>query len=165
MLFIASFSFASTTLEQRLDNLTSHLVGQTVPSSYASVIDDGMYVIKFVNLPTIPDHIINFLDDLEYKSDLRYTIEIKDKQIVKVTKGGQLGYNALIGVTNGAALRILDSNDSQQQLKTEISDSQVRYRAYGYLDSKLQFIKFVSGFFSLFSKDMGDIFSFLKGLQ
>ena len=164
VLLLSSIVLATSTLEERLDAKMHLLIGQSIPSEYSLIADDGTYVVKFVDLSDIPDHVINFLDDVQYPNDLRYTVVIQNKNVTNVTKGGHTGYAALFGVTNSAATSILDSQAPLEEVRSQIQNSKIRFRAYGYTDTKLQFLKAVGGFLAGFSPDIAYAMGFLKGL-
>ncbi len=166
LLSVASCVFAaSSALESRLDAKMNLLVGQSIPSQYDLLAEDGKFVVKFVNLPNIPDHVINFLDDVQFPNDLKYSVQVKDHKVQSVSKGATTGYVMLIAINDAAATRILDSQNPTQQIKSEIIASNVRYRAYGYFDAKLQFLKTVASFLAVFSKDVASAMPFLAGLK
>ncbi len=71
----------------------------------------------------------------------------------------------LFGVTNDAATRILDASDTLGQVKIEMQNSKLRYKAFGFLDTKLQFVKSLSGFLGVLAPQLKDSLKFLDGLK
>ena len=153
------------TLSDRLNAKVLELNGKTIPADYDLITENGNYVLKVVSLNTVPDAVINALADTESKTTLVYTIEVKDRVIVSARAGSTTDYKMLFGVTNDAATRILDASDTLGQVKIEMQNSKLRYKAFGFLDTKLQFVKSLSGFLGVLAPQLKDSLKFLDGLK
>jgi hypothetical protein len=152
-------------LEAKIDTLTPTLIGTSIPSNFATIMSNGTVVLKITEQKTVQDAHVNFLDPgTAYKDQWRYTIDVKDSKITNIKKGANIGYTLMVVVTEDALNRIYAAKDHAAQAKQEVADNNLRYRAYGYVDLQLQFIKIVGPFLALFSADIANVIPFLGGL-